>query len=188
VIDLIFPPRCIYCSEKTKKSKHFLCPSCIELLQLSDVPRLIGHRSNYFVKAFDRRGPAFAIHTHFRHYKAYGMKDAMAAYMVAQLARLECALPDLIIPMPATWWEYYKMGFHPNLVLAQGMAKLSSLSYSDCLRIKLNGEVVWKITDSIQQKRVVLIADSFQDKKRFQRTLRTLKEGFALEINVLAFC
>ncbi len=125
--------------------------------------------------------------------------SAAASLMAYQWLASTRPLPDLLIPLPSSFWQKQKMGFDPHHMLALEIGKVFSAPVHSALRkvfdhshFLSHGEFRHRIQVShgrreiLCDKRVLLIAPSLDD--AILRSIgNELKAFFPTQVDALAF-
>ncbi len=216
VLNLLYPHLCLHCQKSLPKRDVLFCTACLESLSLIETlercrtcfadlhkgkcercmqRRVIIHRQ---IAACESYGPATAILSGI-HFGKSECCSAAASLMAYQWLELKMAIPDVIIPMPTSFWEKQKLGCDPQLSLALELGKIFSIPVKPVLQRKFDrerfltkGEFHTKI-HSIQRKnemlcdRRVLITAPVLDDAQFRNAGNELKTHFPSQIDALAF-
>lgn len=155
ILDFLFPPLCLSCSEKVETK--FLCPACWELCALPDPIERCRHcfeeleegrgmcgecMKEPLIKTprafvFDRGAPIrFKV----------DQLEGFAAFMIYQWIQLDLTLPDWVIPMPDPI----------SKKLAKEIAKSLSVRYGELLQEK-GGEI--KLRKELEEDLDLLLID-----------------------------
>lgn len=185
MLGILFPPVCIHCQEKTEAPKYPLCAHCLELLELKEKGGVCGAFS--MAQTCEATGPAGTLRYHLEKKNCPGLAAVMGAYMVAQLVKLNWPLPEVIIPMPLSFFQFLRCGYHPNLLLAKSVAKLCEAEVASCLHQGFNEAISWKRQENLSEKKVLLIGSHYEE-KQIRRCLRKLLEGYPSDLFALTFC
>lgn len=215
-LDLCYPPLCLYCQDLLAHRKVLFCPICLEQMSLIDIK---GRCRTCFSEIYQGKcercikrkvvvqrqiatcemfGPAKAV---FNGIQA-GRRDcipAAASLMAYQWLALKLPLPDLLIPVPSSFWEKQKVGFDSQLMLAIELSKIFSVPVKSILQKKLDreqfltkGEFHSRIQLSKRKKEMlcdqkVLIVASLLNDDQFRCIGIELKPHFPAQIDALAF-
>jgi ComF family protein len=222
---LLFPATCLHCQECLPPQHPFLCSLCSTLLEFIDsndrcltcfnVKKPIStHQCEYCKKfpslffrqasVFDYLGPAQSLVKHFKYGNQPYLAKGMGAFLVMQLARLQWALPDFLVPVPLSLSHWLQRGYNQSFLLAEEMSKLLNIPVLDCLkrtsndysqaalsfkqREKLKQVFLLKNLTQIQDKRILLIDDVITTGRTLQKCAEALSEGFPGTLYALTFC
>jgi predicted amidophosphoribosyltransferase len=124
---------------------------------------------------------------------------AAASLMAYQWLELQMPLPDLLIPMPSSFWEKQRLGFDPQYMLAFELSKILSVPVQRVLQRKFDrdqflakGEFLYRIQllkrkkEALCDRRVLIIAPLLDD-AQFRAIGKELKAYFPAQIDALAF-
>jgi DNA-binding XRE family transcriptional regulator len=124
---------------------------------------------------------------------------AAASLMAYQWLELKMPIPELLIPLPLSFWEKQKWGFDPQLALAKELAKIFSIPVHPILQRKfdrerffLQGEFHHRIqlsksrTEILCDRRVLITAPLLDD-ALFRSVGKELKTCFPAQLDALAF-
>lgn len=199
LFDLIFPPICIHCDEETENRKFPLCKNCLHLLELADPHERcplcfqilkMNHRCDLSIRkaaAFEALAPATTILHYFQKKHAPGFAPAMASFMVLQLIELGWPLPEIVIPLPRSFFRTIGREYDPNKLLAEATAMICGAKMSDCLKCGLDGGFYWKQEKVIADKHVLLIDTGGVGNKNLSRAAQCIGEGFPKSLKFLTF-
>ena len=157
--------------------------------------RVVIHRQ---IAACESYGPTTAILNgiHFGKRECF---SAAASLMAYQWLELKMAIPDVIIPLPASFWEKQKLGCDPQISLALELGKIFSIPVKPILKRKFDrerflthGEFHTKVQIAQRKNemlcdRRVLITAPLLDDAQFRNAGKELKAHFPSQIDALAF-
>jgi predicted amidophosphoribosyltransferase len=216
ILNLLYPPLCLHCQTLLSKRKVLFCATCLELLSLIEPQErcrtcfdalyqgkcerciqrpVVIHRQMATCEAM---GPARAllqgIHTGRRE-----CFSAAASLMAYQWFELKMPLPDLLIPLPSSFWQKQRLGFDPQRLLTFELSKIFSVPMRSVVKQKFDrlhfltqGEFRTRIhllerrQEVLCDRRVLLIAPLLDD-ERFRAIGSELKASFPTQIDALAF-
>jgi predicted amidophosphoribosyltransferase len=125
--------------------------------------------------------------------------SAAASLMAYQWLACKRPLPDLIIPLPCTFWEKQKIGFDPHHMLASEIGKVFSAPVHIVLRKAFDHthflshgefrhriEVSHRRREVLCDKKILLVAPSLDD-TLFRSIGHELKAFFPTQVDALAF-
>ncbi len=226
VVHLCFPTKCLYCEERLPPTDLVLCSSCASLLELIDVSercstcfnplpnphRLICQRCSHYPSHYFRIGAAFnyehlpsALVKQLKYGNHPALSKGMAAFLVAQLHRLNWPLPDAIVPVPMSFIRRLDRGYNQSLLLAQEMGKMLNRPVWELLKRRsgdfsqaaLNFEQRSKLeghsfklrqSPSIQDKVLLVVDDVMTTGSTLERCAEVLREGSPSTLYALTFC
>jgi ComF family protein len=149
LVDLVYPPLCLHCEEKTG---GLLCATCSELLTLlSSEGRCRGcftlleeknkcPQCDQKVACFKRAaaldyfGPAATLVQRLKFANRPHLAKDLAAFMVVQLFRLGWPTPDLLIPVPQPFTRFLVRGYNQSELLAKEMGQLLNREVKNLLK------------------------------------------------------
>lgn len=199
LLDLAYPRLCLHCDETIKEEQTFLCTSCLEQLTLIDArercplcfkesemakqqPCLPCRKQrppfDRLVAAFERMGPAETFLRQLRQGKQTLVESA-AAYMATQWIGMQLPLPDLLVPVPYSWFQH-----NPNRPLAEALGKIFNRPILSLLCCDLGNEMYLK--GSAEEKRVMLI--DLVDSPSLKLCPQILADSEPKTMDALVFC
>lgn len=216
ILDLFYPPLCLHCHALLSHRKVLLCPTCTEQISLihpKERCRTCFAESNqggckrctqrkvviqHQIAACEIFGPAKEILSGMQTGKRECI-SAAASLMAYQWIEMQMPLPDLLIPLPSSFWAKQKWGFDPHRMLADELSKIFSVPVKPLLQRKFDreqfltkGEFQYRIQLSKRKKetlcdrRVLLIAPVLDD-DQFRAVGKELKTHFPAQLDALAF-
>jgi predicted amidophosphoribosyltransferase len=122
---------------------------------------------------------------------------AAASLMAYQWLEQKMPLPDILIPLPVSFWQKQRQGFDSHLLLAQEIGKILSIPILNLLKMKTDWETFlaegkfeerfyFKSPDSLCDRHLLLIHPLLEDTK-FRKAAEALKAHFPGRIDALAF-
>ena len=129
LLDILFPPRCIYCGQITKTEHKNACPDCAKALPLfsKDTALRRGQAFSFCVSAFQYKDP-------FRHaflqYKFYSKRHYADSFTPQLSNFVEAHLSgqiDCITWIPVSAITLKKRGFDQSQLIAESLGKFLSL-------------------------------------------------------------
>ncbi|GEM_PF-6724100 len=216
LLRLLYPLLCMHCHKELSIRGPLFCSICLE--QLSLVEREGRCRTCFYelhkgrcekcihrkvvihhqLAACEQMGPA---HTLLREIDQGNKKavTAVASLMAYQWLEAQYLLPEILIPLPISFWRQQKIGFDPQQLLSQEIGKIFNLSTLSVLRRRFDhshfmtqGEFSYRVEgrkqrgDSLCDRRVLLIALE-QNDTLFRSAGKELKLFFPTQIDALAF-
>ncbi len=215
-LNLLYPPLCLHCQLLLSERKVLLCPTCLEQISLinstdrcrtcfAEIHRgrcercmtrtVVIHRQMAACEAY---GPAQAILNGIQAGKSECI-PAAAALMAYQWLELKMPMPDLLIPLPLSFWKKQKLGFDFQLKLAKELGKIFSVPVHSVLQSKFDrdrfftqGEFHHRIQLLNNQRetprdRRVLITTHLLDDALFRAVGKELNTCFPAQMDALAF-
>lgn len=220
-VDLLCPPLCLHCGEGLNTEESFLCSFCFDQLELIDpsfvCPRCFSKRYNtssrqcsscakrpvLYTKccsSFEDYGPASTLRNKMKNNNMPFLAKGCAAYMVMQLLRLDCPLPDVVIPIPVTLGSQFKRGFNHSALLAEEIGKILSRPTCNALKRKRKNysgqdqeissieSFVLKKGVDIVEKRVLVIDDFTRTGRTLHSAGEALCDGYPSSLYAMTFC
>lgn len=145
LLALIYPPLCLACEASLPgQTKSFLCLGCSTLLELLETnarcsfcfgevaegKKICGDclkRDSPLqgvAAALEYWGPAASLVKCLKYQHQTYLAAGLAAFLVAQFARLNWPWPDFIVPVPQSWVKWCFRGYNQSLLLALEVGKL----------------------------------------------------------------
>ncbi len=139
--NLIYPMRCLHCSESQAVSKGLFCPVCLQQLVPIDpetrCPFCFGETESCALSctkaksACDRiaavydylEAPATLVKK-FKYGGQFYLANGIGALMTTQFLKLQWPMPDYIVPMPIPFLKKVERGYNQSYLIAQVIAKL----------------------------------------------------------------
>jgi predicted amidophosphoribosyltransferase len=215
-LNVLYPPLCAHCQTALSKRVPLFCPTCLEQIALID---LQGRCWTCFAELHKGRCDRcihrpVVVHRQFAACEALGPARTLfnalgngrrecvapaASLMAYQWLEQKMPLPDLLIPLPISFWQKQQMGFDAHLMLTQEIGKIFSIPTKSVLRRKFDSrhfltqgelcfrfQVLRKAQEELCDKRLLLIAPMLDD-ALFRRIGTELKSFFPAQIDALAF-
>lgn len=214
LLNLLYPQLCLQCEANLPQRKVLFCPSCLPLLSLMQVQgrcrTCFGElhkgrcercmRRSVVVQrqmaACEAVGPAGALSSGAQ----AGLQDCIAAaasLMAYQWLETKMSLPDVLIPLPVSFWQKQMYGYSHNELIARELGKIFSVPRVSILRRKFDkdhflrsGEFRCRFTskkgNAVCDKRVLIISLLFDD-RQFRAAGSELKLYFPARVDALAF-
>lgn len=216
ILNLFYPRLCAHCEQLLPREKNTLCSDCFQQISFIDLQgrcrtcfaelgkvrceRCV-HRPVIIQKqlaACEAFGPAQALLNAICS-GGIGCFPAAASLMVYRWLELKLPLPDVIIPIPCSFWQKQKVGFDPFRLLALEMGKLFSTPVQSVLRKVLDGshflshgqfrhriQASNKYKSALCDKKILLIAPLLDD-ALLRCAGQELRAFFPAQIDALAF-
>jgi len=155
LLHFVYPTKCLHCQTPLPPGPLVLCPTCAPLLELASLydrcpvcfnsiedeysipcTECSHYPSHYrrMAAAFDYEGPAATLVKRLKYSNQPHLAQGMAAFLVAQLDRLQWPLPDALIPVPISWTHWIERGYNQSALLAEGMGRLLKCPVLDVLK------------------------------------------------------
>jgi len=158
LLEVLFPPLCLHCGDKTAHSTKLLCASCVSLLHFlekrgrcpycftrlensskCEACRKGGRSLQLMAATFEHIGPAACLVHAFKYAGRGDLAPDLAAWMVAQLVRLKWPFPDLVVPVPQSLSHFLSRGYNQSLLLAEEIGRFIERPIKDVLQRKSGG-------------------------------------------------
>lgn len=158
VLDLIYPPICLHCSESLEGDALIFCHHCLSQLDMIDpslrCPYCFSSEFNpeahtsctecegkpraiqRIASVFDYEGAASTLVKQMKYGKKSYLAKGGGAYLAAQFFTLNWPMPDLIIPMPMSRLRKWDRGYNQSELLAQSLAACIGCPVSYSLKRK----------------------------------------------------
>jgi predicted amidophosphoribosyltransferase len=216
LLNLIYPPLCLHCRVLLPNRKVLFCPLCLESISLIEpqgrcrtcFAELDQGRCKRCTKrpvviqrqiaACEAFGPINALLHGILNAKRETI-PAAASLMAYQWLALNTTPPELLIPLPTSFWQKQRYGFDHHAMLALELGKILSVPVHPLLkrrfdreRILTQGEfhdrfLLKKNQDKLLCDRRVLIVAPLLDDVQFRSIGKELKACFPAQIDALAF-
>lgn len=216
LLRLLYPLLCLHCDEGLFVRGPLFCSDCLEQLSLVEMKgrcRTCFHEFHkgrcdkcmhrkvvihHQIAACQAMGPANTLLNEINK----GGKSCIAAaasLMAYQWLETKLLLPELIIPLPTSFWHKQKAGFDVQLQLANELGKIFNIPISEVLKMKFDrshfleqGEFRYRLEgrrqkgESLCDRRVLLVALEHDD-SLFQQAGKELKLFFPTQMDALSF-
>jgi competence protein ComFC len=216
ILNLLYPPLCLYCQTLLSQRKVLFCSSCLEHISLIDplgrcrtcfaefhkgrcercIHRpVVIHRQ---LAACEAIGPAHAILNGIHSGKQESI-PAAASLMAYQWLQQKNLLPDLLVPLPCSFWQKQRVGFDPERMLAIELGKIFSVPVQSILQRKFDREhfltqgefrhriqLLKRKKEILCDRRILLVAPLLDD-ALFRCVGNELKPFFPTQIDALSF-
>lgn len=226
-LHLLYPPLCLYCQATLEDASLIFCGSCTDLLQCLDptcrcrycFTELDGPRNPLVCTAclkqpvafhglaatFDYAGPAACMVKRMKYGNQPQLASGAAAFMVAQFARLDWPMPDVIVPAPMPWIRQLTRGYNQSQWLADEVGKYLQCPVVNALRRRsgdysqaglspaqrsLLDQTTFQLQKDIDftNQCVLLVDDVTTSGTTFQRCAHALQSAGPEKLYALAFC
>ncbi len=225
-LDFLFPTSCLFCRELLSRSNTPFCPTCVSLfepiqplercpycfsIEVDSVNRHCAscrQETRYLYRqgaVFDYIGPPAALIKNMKYAQKPYLAKGAAAFMVAQWARMEWEMPDLVVPVPMALTHWLERGYNQSELISAAIADLLGKPMKRLLKRKsgdysqaglslhqrktLTGKHFY--LDSrvhFQDKVILLIDDVATSGTTLNRCAQALIEGHPSRIYGLTFC
>lgn len=214
-----FPPFCLHCDRFLDEEALLFCKECLDLLEFIDPQERCLYcfssevyskkqvcsfclKQSHFLRrvgaVFDDFGVARTLLQALRGGRSYLAKGA-AGYMGMQWGRLEWPIPDIVVPVPSSFFRYFERGYNPRTLLAKKLSHILGCPMVNILKrvsfetepavFGLSGSLFYKKErDMLQDKKILLVDDFLVTGNTFKAAARALLEGGSYEIYGLALC
>ena len=161
----LFPPICWHCEAEGEDP---LCSSCKNLLEpLPSYDPLV---------TFEGQGPAWSLIRALKSGKAPAIAKGLGGYMAIQFLQSQLPRPDLIVPVPQSFYRSFQVSYNPSFLLAEQLGKVLQVPVVSLLKRKWQAycqmrvephrryllsksQFVWRSKLSIEGKTILLIDD-----------------------------
>lgn len=147
MLDIIYPPLCLYCNEYLEKGKKIFCLNCLEYLILIDPftrcsKCFMDIGCNCCKKANPFRAVASAVQynkismtliSKMKYCGHFYLAGAIAAIMARQFIQLDWPKPDLVTFIPMNFSKFMKRGFNQSAQIAKYFCKIMKFKYKKIL-------------------------------------------------------
>jgi competence protein ComFC len=219
LLRLIYPPLCVHCKELQRSQRELLCSVCLNLLELIESSErcpvcfasrgseihTCTHSTFRHAAAFDYFGPAAALVRELKYSGRVDLAAPLAGYMGVQFSRLNWPLPDVIVPVPISFFRFLSRGYNQSTLLAnhlgqildrpvENILKRKSGDFSQSSLDKTHREQLsshsffWKKGADVADKVVLLIDDVATTKTTLSHCVALLREGFPRSVYALTVC
>ncbi len=224
-LNLLYPPCCLQCEGPTTGGRIF-CDPCGALLDLLEVE---GRCSQCFIElgnaklkvcrscrqlpsvwrhagaALDYAGPAAILVKRLKYAGQQHLAFTAAAFLVAQLHRLDWPLPDVIVPVPMPPLRRFLRGYNHSQLIAQELGRLLQVTVMGALsrggtdfvqagktfgqRQRMSsGRFALKKKVKIADYTVLLVDDVFTTGTTLRCCAEALLAGYPKDIYALSVC
>ncbi|MDP1836824.1 MAG: phosphoribosyltransferase family protein [Chlamydiales bacterium] len=221
-LNFTLPSFCIHCDCATESGALF-CEVCLQLLHLlspqdrcakcfqegtssicidcKKIPPL-WHRA---AAAFDYIGPAGTLVKRLKYGGLPHLAKGAAAFLVAQIIRLEWPLPDVVVPVPMPHMRQFIRGYNQSLLIADEVARMLDRPMHNVLKrhsgsfaqaglnlkqrqLLSQSQFVLKAKRHIEDRTVLLIDDVFTTGATIRCCAAALLEGYPKDVYALTVC
>lgn len=208
LLDLFFPPRCIYCDGLLKDSHAVSCLRCQKELPWIP-PEDQGVEGSHFTHCISAAYYEGAIRSAFLQYKFYGQRQLAKAFAMPMQKAIEGQLPgrfDLITWIPVSEETLKKRGYDQARLLAEAIGQLlqtpvlaalaqprakvpqSTLLSPQARRENVKGCFALRNPAALKGKRVLLIDDVITTGATLEEACETLGHAGVQEVVCATFC
>ena len=209
LLNLIYPPLCIHCEHTLEGKRTILCATCLEYMTpltcdercLTCFAEVQGRCERCMLRAVVIRrqaaacqaiGPALTLTSRLERGELH-LLPALSSLLILQWTRLNWPCPDLIVPMPVSWWNRSQTGGDVNALLAKKLAQVLEVPLLSPLKLAWNilgEEATFKLHTSektkLSEKRILLVSLKLND-SHLRQAAEALQEAFPSYIAALAF-
>jgi len=155
LINFVYPCYCLHCHRSTNVTGQALCEECLALLELVDLQERCPScfSSDYCVEdcyclacakrtptldgiasAFDYMGSAKSLIRCLKYSDMPHLSRGIAAYLAVQFSRLGWPWPDVLVPVPVSFFKWIERGYNQSTLLAQHLGKIIGVPVVEALR------------------------------------------------------
>ena len=215
-LNFLYPPLCLHCKTLLSRRNGLFCSTCLELIALIEPQgrcrccfaelnqgrcKRCMKRSvviQHQIAACEEFGPMHTLLQGVLNAKREAI-PAAASLMAYQWLALKMSLPDLLVPLPGSFWQRQRFGFDPYEMLALELGKILSVPVHRLLKQKFDrerfltqGEFRHRILlkakhNTLVCDRKVLIVAPLLDDVQFRSIGKEFKTYFPAQIDALAF-
>ena len=201
LLDLIFPPRCVFCRKFVKSSAEIVCPKCV-----ADLPYTAngGKQSGDFFKVcvapLYYEGDVRESFHRFKFREAIGYAKTYGKFLAECIAENLNGEYDIITWVPISRKRYKERGYDQSMLIAQAAAlclddvavsllekhrdveKQSKMGSAEKRRANISGAYRVTETELVAGKRILLIDDIITTGSTISECAKTLKREGAAEV------
>jgi predicted amidophosphoribosyltransferase len=215
-VHLLYPPLCLNCQTALKKYRPLFCSTCLDQISLAQTQErcmtcfrelykgrcercihrhVVVHRQ---IATCEAIGPARVLLKGICEGKRECI-PAAASLMAYQWLHQKLLLPELVIPLPLSYWQKHKIGFDVHLLLAKELGKIFSVPVVNVLKKRFDrsfylarGEFAYRLEARqkpgavLCDQRILLVSPELDD-SLFRSAAKELKPFFPAQIDALAF-
>jgi ComF family protein len=156
ILDAVYPPLCLHCGDYIHKKGHLLCDVCSNLLELPDpkdqCPYCFAHFHSKKEKcrisdsviyraaaALEYSGPASTLVKELKYNRRDYVARGLGAFVAAQFVNLQWEMPDVITPVPQSFFQGLMRGYNHSDLIAYEFAKIIGVPVRQLLKRKFGG-------------------------------------------------
>ncbi len=224
IVHLVFPSKCLHCGQLLYPQSSTLCGACSQQLNIcqgdgrcsacfdfldEDGCESCAEAPSLFIKmgaAFDYEGVAASLVKSLKYGNRPHLAKGMAAFLVAQLHRLEWPLPDALVPIPISLSRSIQRGYNQSALLAEAMGQFinrpvwpllkryegnfsqAALNFYDRKQLKQNRFHLKSQQLDFKNKRLLLIDDVTTTGVTLQQCAEALLQSTPASLYALTFC
>lgn len=201
LLDLIFPPRCVFCRKFLKSSAESVCPKC-----MTDLPYTVngGKQSGDFFKVcvapLYYEGNVRDSFHRFKFHEATGYAKTYGKYLAECIAENLNGEYDIITWVPISRKRYKERGYDQSMLIAQAAAlylddvavsllekhidveKQSKMGSAEKRKANISGAYRVAEPELVEGKRILLIDDIITTGATISECAKMLKMAGASEI------
>lgn len=199
LLQLIYPPLCLHCQDKTESLRALFCPRCLEYLTLIDISSKSSSSCSgeqWHQATCEPFGPALSLFKHSQRRSPACIK-AIASLMVMRWVALDWTLPDIIVPLPTHLWPFFSKSRDVTLQIAQECVRMIGAPVLTLLKKQIN----WNYFKDPQEEHPsslirsgqgiadhkILLISLTMDPSTLKEASALLLEGFPSQIHSLSF-
>ena len=131
---LLFPPRCIFCSAVLRQGERHICSACAKKNYTLSRPK--AYKGPFYtnaLSAFVYDGDVRRALHRFKFHGALYMGEFFAENMALKLAQTDWKI-DLIVPVPSHFLRRFKKGYDHSRLLGEELSRLTGIPCAPILR------------------------------------------------------
>lgn len=207
-LDLLFPPKCIYCNSLVKSSQNLICPHCFNRLSWIKNEDVV-LSGTFFSQCVSVAWYEAEIRKAFLQYKFYGKRNYAATFalpLAHAVSHHFTGRYDLISWIPTSKETFKKRGYDQAFLLADAIAKIlqqnavpllthpfpkkpqSTLTSSTARHQNVKGCFALKTAVGLNGKRILLIDDVITTGSTLEEAAKLLLSAGSKEVLCATFC
>ncbi|MEM7174486.1 MAG: double zinc ribbon domain-containing protein [Chlamydiota bacterium] len=207
LISLIYPAFCLHCAQKLAYPHRLICKSCASTIEWIDKKALCPYcgspslrsgqscptcrRQKTFLQPhaslFVPFGPIADLWMFFRHQRDDSLAKLWACLITIKLAELPWPLPSVIVPVPASRVDTWRLRNQESALIAKALGRLFDLPVVWALaRTAADQLVVKKSSQTLCDQKVLLVTAELLSSDFLAHARRCLRALFPAAIYSLA--
>lgn len=155
LIDFLYPPFCIHCEAQLSADEVNFCTFCFQDLKVIEPsdrcphcfsPEITRQKEvcakcrethplwNFAAAAFDYQGPAASLIREMKYSNQPYLSKGLAAFMAIQFVSLKWPTPDIIVPVPVTFFRFLQRGYNQSALIAEELGKILNVPVCKSLK------------------------------------------------------